>query len=334
MTNSSSEPTQRLGEFAMIAKLFAPLAANAPGAFGLTDDAATLGLAPGEELVVTVDALVEGVHFFKDDPAAAIAKKALRVNLSDLAAKGARPCGYLLALSLPPWIGDEWLAQFAAGLGEDQEKFGIDLLGGDTTSTPGPLTLSITALGSVPSGRMLRRAGAMPGNRVFVSGTIGDAGAGLDLLQQANREVAAPDRAGLIARYRLPEPRLALGGHLIGLATAAADVSDGLIADLGHIAETSKVRIVIDAARIPLSPALARLWGREGEAVLRAATAGDDYEIVFTAPQTAAAGIAKAAQDTGIPVAEIGRVETGQGAALLDENGDCLPIPRSGFTHF
>jgi thiamine-monophosphate kinase len=167
----------------MVAKLFAPLAAKAKGAFGLTDDAATLPVPAGEELVVTVDALVEGVHFLREDPAGLVAKKALRVNLSDLAAKGASPRGYLLALSLPNWVDDGWLTRFAAGLGEDQEKFGVSLLGGDTTSTPGPLTLSITALGSVPKGRMLRRAGAGAGDLVFVSGTIGDAGAGLTLLK-------------------------------------------------------------------------------------------------------------------------------------------------------
>ena len=191
MTSSNSEAPKRLSEFAMIAKLFAPLAANAEGAFGLTDDAATLNLAPGQELVVTVDALVETVHFLRDDPAGTIAKKALRVNLSDLAAKGASPRGYLLALSLPAWVDDEWLTRFAAGLREDQEKYGVDLLGGDTTSTPGPLTLSITALGSVPAGRMLRRGGAKPGNRVFVSGTIGDAGGGLELLKGQGKEISA-----------------------------------------------------------------------------------------------------------------------------------------------
>jgi thiamine-monophosphate kinase len=331
---SSSPENPRLSEFAMIAKLFAPLAAKAPGAFALTDDAATLGLAAGDELVVTVDALVEGVHFLKDDPPDTVAKKALRVNLSDLAAKGARPRGYLLALSLPSWVNNEWLTHFAAGLGEDQETYGVDLLGGDTTSTPGPLTLSITALGSVPAGRMVRRAGAMPGNRVFVSGTIGDAGAGLQLLTQENNEISALDHASLIARYRLPEPRLGLGRRLIATATAAADISDGLVADLGHIAQTSKVGIVIDAARIPLSPALVNLWGRGRDAVLRAATSGDDYEIAFTAPKTATAEIAKAAQEAGVPVTEIGRVAEGDGVVLIGENGDPIPIVRPGFTHF
>jgi thiamine-monophosphate kinase len=331
---SSSPNEKRLGEFAMIAKLFAPLSAKAPGAFGLTDDAATLSLEADEEMVITVDTVVEGVHFFRNDPAEGIARKALRVNLSDLAAKGAKPRGYLLALSLPGWVGDDWLTRFAGGLGADQEKYGTDLLGGDTTSTPGPLTLSITALGSVPSGGMLRRSGAEPGDRVFVSGTIGDAGAGLHLLKQEGSGSPVADRASLIARYRLPEPRLALGRRLLALASAAADVSDGLVADLGHIAETSKVRIVVEASRIPLSPAFVALFGQDNDAVSRAAISGDDYEIVFTAPADAAGAIAKAAEESAIPVREIGRVETGQGVALLGAKGEILPLARSGFTHF
>jgi len=334
MTSFNSETPKRLSEFAMIAKLFAPLAANAKGAFGLTDDAATLRLDGDEELVVTVDALVEGVHFLRDDPPDTIAKKALRVNLSDLAAKGARPRGYLLALSLPIWIGDEWLARFAAGLGEDQEKYTIDLLGGDTTSTPGPLTLSITALGAVPAGRMIRRSGAKPGDRVFVSGTIGDAGAGLALLKGGGPQLSEQDGAYLIGRYRLPEPRLALGLRLSGLASAAADVSDGLLADLGHIAETSHVRIVVDAARIPLSPGMVSLWGHDRGAILRAATAGDDYEIAFTAPEDSRPAIAKVAGEAGVAIHEIGRVEDGEGVILLDEKGDPIPAIHPGFTHF
>jgi thiamine-monophosphate kinase len=318
----------------MIAKLFAPLAANAPGAFGLTDDTAILGLAAGEELVLTADTLVEGVHFLSHDPPAAIAKKALRVNLSDLAAKGAIPRGYLLALSLPAGIDDAWLTAFAAGLGEDQKTYGIDLLGGDTTSTPGPLTLSITALGSVKRGHMIRRSGAKPGDCVFVSGTIGDAGGGLALLKGEGKEIAAEMRAHLIARYRLPEPRLALGRALMGLAASSLDVSDGLIADLGHIAETSRGRVVVETTQIPLSPALGSLWGNGGGAVLRAVTSGDDYEIAFTAPKTERARIAKAAKQAGVPVKEIGWVEEGRGVVLLDETGVSLRVARPGYTHF
>ncbi len=253
MTSSSSD--RRPGEFELIAELFAPLSKGAPGAFDLTDDAAVLAPPPGHELVLKTDAIVEGVHFFRTDPPGAIAQKALRVNLSDLAAKGAEPAGYLMALLLPDWPDKAWLHAFADGLAADQATFGLSLMGGDTSATPGPLAVSISAFGFVPAGAMIRRAGAQPGDLVFVSGTIGDAGGGLAVLK-GNRSV--PE---LVARYRLPEPRLALGPALRGIASASLDVSDGLMADLGHIAEVSKVRIEVDAARIPLSKALRSLWG-------------------------------------------------------------------------
>ena len=328
----SSKPP-RMGEFEMIAKLFAPLA-KAPGAFKLTDDAATLDLPPDRELVVTTDALVEGVHFLRDDPAELVAKKALRVNLSDLAAKGAKPEGYLLALCVAPWVDDSWLEKFVAGLAADQKEFSISLLGGDTTATPGPLTLAITALGSVPRGRMIRRSGAKAGDLVFVTGTIGDAGAGLAVLQGEAENLGASARAFLVARYRVPEPRLALGAKLIGLATASIDVSDGLLADLGHIAETSAARILLDATRVPLSPAFRALWGSDADAASRAATSGDDYEIAFTAPASAGTAIAAAARESGTEVHEIGRVEKGEGVALLDAASEPIRVDRLGFTHF
>jgi thiamine-monophosphate kinase len=316
MTNSNSRPS----EFDLIARLFAPLA-TAPGAFGLRDDAAAIPPRAGHDLVVTTDALVAGVHFLGDDPPQTVAKKALRVNLSDLAAKGAEPAGYLLALSLPRAIDVAWLEAFARGLSEDQRTFGLLLLGGDTTSTPGPLTLAITALGHLPSGTMLRRAGAAPGDAVFVSGTIGDGGGGLAVLRGEGTALPAAQREALVARYRLPEPRLALGRSLRGVATAALDVSDGLVADLGHIADVSGVRIAIEAERIPRSEALAALWSGD---IVRAATAGDDYEIAFTAPPgTNVAGTTR-----------IGRVEAGAGVVLLDAEGGEIAVPNPGFRHF
>ena len=257
--NSSAD---RAGEFELIARLFAPLAQSAPGAFGLTDDAAVFAPSPGHELVLKTDAIVEGVHFFRDDPPAAIAQKALRVNLSDLAAKGAVPAGYLMALLLPDWPDMAWLEAFARGLAEDQARFGLSLMGGDTSATPGPLAIAISAFGIVPKGAMIRRAGARPGDVVFVSGSIGDAGAGLALLKGEGGDLAATDRAMLIARYRIPLPNLALGLSLRGIATAALDVSDGLIADLGHVAAASGVRILVDAPRDPAVGAAASAVGR------------------------------------------------------------------------
>jgi len=334
MTSPSSSPPRRLGEFALIAKLFAPLSANDPGAFALTDDAAIVGLPDGHDLVVTKDMLVEGVHFLRDDPPDLVAKKVLRVNLSDLAAKGATPKNYLLGLSLAPWIADDWLARFAAGLADDQKRFAVTLSGGDTTATTGPLTLSVTAFGTVPSGRMVRRKGARPRDAVFVSGSIGDAGAGLAVLKGEGVGLSDFDRSALISRYQLPEPRVALGRALLGLASSALDVSDGLLADLDHIANVSGVRIAVDAVKIPVSSATRALWGHGQETVLRAATAGDDYEIAFTAAASARTRIAELSRTSGVAITEIGRVEAGGGAHLLDERGKPIAVPRAGFTHF
>jgi thiamine-monophosphate kinase len=331
MTSSTSRRPKRPGEFALIAELFAPLA-RAPGALGLTDDAALLKPPKGRDHVVTTDAVVEGVHFLKSDPADSIARKALRVNLSDLAAKGAEPVGYLLALSLPDRIDHRWLKSFARGLARDQKTFGISLLGGDTTRTPGPLSIAITAIGSVPKGRMIKRRGARPGDLVFVSGTIGDAGAGLECLTR--RRVSGKSARHLIGRYRLPEPRLALGKKLAGVASAAIDVSDGLVADLGHIAETSKVRIVVDPLVIPLSGALRALRGDNDQAVIRAATSGDDYELAFTCRRADANKVLAIARAAGVPVTECGFVTRGKGVVLIDNRRKPRTLSRGGYTHF
>ena len=322
--------TSRPGEFELIARLFAPLA-TAPGAFGLADDVALIAPPPGKELVLKTDAIVESVHFHATDPAESVAKKALRVNLSDLAAKGAEPAGYLLTLNLPNSTSMDWLEKFARGLGEDQKEFGISLFGGDTSATPGPLSISVSMFGWIPAGTMTKRAGAQSGDLVFVSGTIGDAGGGLAVLKGEGHALSAATREILVARYRIPQPRLALGQALRGIASAALDVSDGLIADLGHIADVSKVRIVVEASRIPLSSALRAFWGDDAA---RAATAGDDYEIAFTAPPQNRAAVLAAAQQSGTPIAEIGRVEAGEGVDLLDSQGKEIAIERAGFTHF
>jgi thiamine-monophosphate kinase len=322
---------ERPSEFQLIAELFAPLA-EAPGAFRLKDDAAVIAPPAGQELVITTDALVEGVHFLAEDPPLFVAKKALRVNLSDLAAKGAEAAGYLLALSLPSGVGMEWLTAFADGLRQDQREFNISLYGGDTTSTPGPLTIALTAFGFVPKGTMIRRAGAKPGDLVFVSGTIGDADAGLALLRQP-QDTSHAVRDFLVHRYREPRPRLSLGHTLRGLATAALDVSDGLLADLGHIAETSGVRIEVDAHRLPLSAALQAVWGSDTQARIKAATAGDDYEIAFTVAPSCVEEVMRAARDSAA-ITEIGRVVSGGEAVLMDREGSEIAVPKSGYTHF
>ncbi|GGF28587.1 thiamine-monophosphate kinase [Aliidongia dinghuensis] len=319
-----------LGEFGRIAKFFAPLAAGQPGALDLLDDAALVECPPGERLVVTVDAMVEGVHFLSDDPPDLIARKLVRVNLSDLAAMAARPVGYFLTTALPKSRGDDWLARFADGLAQDQAEFGIALLGGDSVSTPGPVSLTLTAFGRVAPGAEVRRSGARPGDLVFVSGTIGDGAFGLEAARgQLDERLDPAEVAYLADRYRLPRPRVALGPRLSGLASAMMDVSDGLAGDLGHICAASSVAGVIEAARVPLSPAAARLGRLE-----LALTGGDDYELLFTASRAQQDAILAAAAAAGVPVTPIGRIEAGQGVQVLDAAGQTMALAGVGWRHF
>lgn len=317
------------GEFSLIREIFAPLTQDAPGAFGLKDDAACLQPREGYDLVLTKDALVAGVHFLESDPADLVARKALRVNLSDLAAKGATPLGYLLSCAWPAGTSVDDIKSFAKGLALDQSEFGLSLLGGDTVRTPGPMTLSVTAIGEVLEGRMLRRAGAEPGDRLYVTGVIGDALLGLDVLQQRLRMEEADHRKALIARYRCPEPKVRLGPALLGLAHASIDVSDGLLADARHLAEASNVKIELDLHDIPLSDA-ARASGVDR---LRLASGGDDYEILFTASEDAAGPIADLANDHNVGIHAIGRVQSGEGLDVLDENGRSLDVTNYGYEH-
>ncbi len=323
------------GEFDIIAKYFAPLATDA-GAFGLTDDAALL--APGAYLV-TKDVLVEGVHFLGKDARDLVAKKALRVNLSDLAAKGAKPVGYFLGCVWPTSIREEEIAAFARGLGEDQDLFRLSLLGGDTTVHAikgAPLTVSVTMFGAPSASGVIRRNGASVGDDLYVTGTIGDAGLGLRALTGAIRPLAAAKKY-LADRYRLPAPRLGIGGALSGLASAAIDVSDGLLADAGHIAKASGAAIEIAAEKIPLSEAAANLLATSGEgeaAIADLASCGDDYEILFTAPAARRRSIEMASQVTKTPVARIGAVMRGTGVRLIGESGKAIATPRRGFDHF
>ncbi|OJT96206.1 MAG: thiamine-phosphate kinase [Alphaproteobacteria bacterium 65-7] len=307
-----------MDEFGIIARYFAPLAGDS--AFGLRDDAAILPQRAGCDLVVTTDSIAEGVDFFGFDPPAAIARKALRVNLSDLAAKGAAPAYYLLNLTLPATVTPDWLAGFAEGLAQDQRAFGISLLGGDTSATDGPFSAAITAFGFVPQGRMVRRGGARPGDDVYVTGTIGDSGGGLAIFRREVHSLSDADRDALIGRYRVPQPPVDFAGTLREIAHAAVDVSDGLVADLGHVAAASGVRVVIEGEQVPLSPALRALWGEQ--AVRRAVTAGDDYQIAFTGPP----GL------TG-PFTRIGHVEQGEGAHVRIKGAEMV-LPQKGYRHF
>ncbi|MFT3808650.1 MAG: thiamine-phosphate kinase [Micropepsaceae bacterium] len=322
------------GEFDIIARHFAPLAKDTPLAFGLKDDAAMLAPPGDHRLVVTADAIVEGVHFLHDDPPNQIAQKLLRVNLSDLAAKGATPLGYLLTCAFPPDIGERWIAAFARGLKADQKHFGLNLLGGDTVSTPGPATFSVTMFGAAKGRAMLRRAGAKPGDLLCVTGTIGDGGLGLTELLKPHAGLSASQRRFLIARYRLPQPRNRIGPLLHGIASAALDVSDGLVQDVEHLAKQSGVRAVIDLASVPLSPAARALEKTDPDIRHAAIGAGDDYEIAFTVPPKRLKSLKSAAEKSRIRVTIVGRVEKGAGVAVALPDGSQISPERGGFDHF
>ncbi len=322
---------ERLGEFELIERYFAPLAL--PSAFGLTDDAAIVRPSPGNDIVVTKDALVAGVHFFADDPPDLIARKLLRVNFSDLAAMGARPLGYLLALMLPSETATRWLEAFCNGLAADQRRLGGGLLGGDTVSTPGPLSITLTALGEVAHGDELRRNGARPGDTVLVSGTIGDAAVGLDV--QSQRVTLAEKEADhVVRRYRLPEPRGSLGIALAGVASAAIDVSDGLAADLGHICDCSGVGAEIHTVRVPLSAAVKDLAATNPDILERLLTGGDDYELLFTVPPARLETAWEAARRSEVSIAAIGTITTPRKITFFDATGREIALRRSGYTHF
>lgn len=307
-----------------------------PGALGLRDDACTYAPPPGEELVLTVDALTAGVHFLPDDPADLVARKMLRVNLSDLAAKGARPVGYLMTTAFTADTDEAWVKAFARGLAADQAEFGLGLLGGDTTATPGPLSLTLTAIGTLPAGSALRRTAAKPGDMVLVSGTIGDGVLGLKVLRHAFLGLPAEDRDFLASRYRLPQPRVTLGQALraSGLVHAMMDVSDGLVADLGHIATASNVGAVLRAAEVPLSTAAANILAEETDLLPLVLTGGDDYELLLTAPPAHVDALLGIATELGVPLSVIGEIGSGEGVSVVDRDNNTMTLATAGYRHF
>jgi thiamine-monophosphate kinase len=324
------------GEDFLIARYFRPLATD-PGAFGLTDDAAVLK-ALGDDIIVTTDAVVEGVHFLSDDPPHTIAKKALRVNLSDLAAKGATPAGFVLTLAMRK-VDESWLAAFARGLGEDTSAFNCPLLGGDTVSTPGPLMVSITAFGRVPQDKMIRRSGAFPGDHVVVTGTIGDAALGLDILRKGRvATVLANDTAScdmLVGRYRVPQPRNALAPAIRVHARAAMDVSDGLAGDLAKLCAASAVSATVELASIPLSKGASAALTAGAVSFSEIVSGGDDYEVLCTVAPEALQPFAEAASASGVAVNRIGSIVAGKAAPrFLDAKGAELALTRTSFSHF
>jgi thiamine-monophosphate kinase len=324
---------RRFSEDELIAEIFAPLAGD--GAFGLRDDAALLPLRGAQEIVVTTDALVSGVHFFPDDPPGLVAKKALRVNLSDLAAKAAEPLGFLLTLALPLDWTNEWARSFAAGLAEDAREFACPLLGGDTTATPGPLTISITAFGRATC--FVSRSGARPGDHIFVSGPIGDAALGLGVAhgEAFASRLGEGARAALLERYRLPRPRLPLIAALRAHASAAMDVSDGLAGDLAKLLRASGASARVELEKVPLSAAAREAIALEPELLSRAVTGGDDYEILCCASAEAAGALALASGEAGVALVEIGVVTAGaEPPQFLNSSGTIIKFNHLSFSHF
>lgn len=336
-------PNSALASEAELIALLAPLTAGAPGAFELSDDCAQLTPRPGYDLVLKTDPIRAGVHFFPDDPPEDIAWKALAVNISDLAAKGATPLAYLMALSFPDAPARDWAQRFASGLSDAQTAFGCHLLGGDTDRAPGPLAIAITALGEVPSGQMVRRGTARTGDAIFISGTLGDAGLGLQLQREARdgrhdlaRRWGLPDALHdhLIARYLRPQPRIELAHALRSHASAAMDISDGLVKDLERMCKASGVGAIIDSGSIEWSRPVAAVISQHPELLSAILSAGDDYEILATVPQGEQGAFQSTVRGTAVAMQRIGTVIAGHGVKVLRADGSEIAFNRTGWDHF
>ena len=323
----------RGSEFDLVRRLFAPLSRAAPGAFGLRNDGATVAPPAGATLVVSKDLMVAGVHYLPDEDPAAVARRLLRVNLSDLAAMGADALSYALGLALPRSLPASWIEGFADGLALDQARFGVVLIGGDMVAGEGPAVLSLTAFGTVPEGAALTRSGAAAGDDLYVSGTIGDAALGLRVARGGLRALAKVDRAFLAERFRLPSPRLALGRGLRRVASAALDVSDGLVADLAHLCAESGAAARVSADAVPLSAAATRALASPEIGIADLVAGGDDYELLFAAPPTRRGAVAALGRTLDLPLACIGALGSGSGVSVLDSAGRPLPLERAGYRH-
>lgn len=317
----------RIGEFELIARYFAPLARGFKGAGGLKSDNAFFVADRRHDLVVKTDTIVSGVHFLADEKPGFVAAKALRVCLSDIAAGGAVPFAYQLALSLGKGWSERWVAGFARGLAADQLRYGVLLSGGDTTLTPGPTTISITAFGRVAPGKGLGRSSACSGDELWVTGTIGDGALGLLAAR------GAIESSFLEKRYRLPTPRTMLGPRLVGIANATADVSDGLLADAGHIAEASRLAVHIERDRVPLSAAARRAIEAKPALWSNVLSGGDDYELVIAIPSRKRAALHAASRASAVKITQIGYFSRGQGSHLT-VGGREARVQRKGFVHF
>lgn len=323
-----------MNEFSLISRYFAPLTAGDEGALNLQDDAALISPTSGNQLVITADAMTENVHFFAGDNPYSLARKLLRVNLSDLASMGAEALYYLLTCVLPKNTPKQWIERFTQGLADDNIAFNVHLLGGDTVSQHGPLTLSLTAIGQLPSGQALTRAGAKAGDDIYVSGTIGDAALALHLLKGSHTHPSVETKAALLSRYYLPLPRMELGKGLRSLAHSAMDISDGLLQDAGHIARNSAVQLVIESEKIPLSPAARDMLSTNSDLFASVVTGGDDYELLFTASPMHREALLALSATTNTTITRIGRVLEGKDVCILDKQGEEMLFDSKGYQHF
>jgi thiamine-monophosphate kinase len=322
----------------LIARFFRPLATH-PGSLSLTDDAAVFAAPEGHETILTTDAVIAGVHVLPDETPDAIARKTLRVNLSDLAAKGAAPAAFLLSVALPRDVGEDWLAAFCAGLKSDSETWHCSLIGGDTDRTDGPLTVTVFALGTLPRGTMVKRSGAQPGDHILVSGSIGDAALGLvlrrDPTSAARWKLSDSERDHLLDRYRLPQPRVALADTLRAYASASIDVSDGFVGDLSKLLRVSGMSGEVEITRVPLSAGAQKALAADPSLRDTIYGGGDDYEIICTVADEKLDAFRTAAQETGVPIAAVGRVREGTGAPhVFDADGKALTFTLRSFSHF
>ena len=327
------------GEDSIIQEFLAPLAAGFPGAFGLKDDCAVIAPPAGHELVVKTDPVIAGLHFLPDTAPEDIGWRALAVNVSDLAGKGAMPVGYLMALAVPEAPERAWMERFTSGLGQAQRAFGCHLIGGDTDCRPGPLSISITVFGSVPIGKMVRRGTARAGDHLFVTGTLGDAALGLALLKHPAlaRQLGLEqnDTAAVVQRFLRPQPRLALAPLLLAHASAAMDLSDGLMKDCGRMCAASGVAAGLQAAALPLSVPLRKAIAKDGAWLKTAAATGDDYEILVAVPDAKVAAFTKGAATLDFPLTRIGQMSAaGHGARMELPDGAEMTFERTGWDHF
>ncbi len=320
-------------EFERIARFFAPLAGDSAAADGLRDDAAALTVPAGQDLVVSTDTIVETIHYLGTEDPEAIAAKALRMTLSDLCAKGAESKWYTLNLALPKKINDTWIERFCDGLAQDQRTYGVTLIGGDSVSTQGPAVISVTGFGLVSSGQTLRRGGASSGDLIFVTGTIGDGAFGLDCARGGYPELDWNFRRALVARYERPEPPVAFGPALLGLASAAMDISDGLVGDCMHLAAASGLYATIQSPLVPVSDPVAQILADAPDLVPRLLGGGDDYQILAAVPPDNAEKLQTAAEQAEVTVTRIGELSEGSGVSVKNADGEPIALTNTGYTH-